>query len=86
MSYRDFRVTVRDMSLWGGLPPDRAADGEVLLTRHQAATLLLTTSEAVARWVRRGKLAEVRDEDDHPRYRRAAVEAFYRKLYGVALR
>ena len=65
------------MSAWGDISPD-LTDGEALMTRHEAAVLLGATSEAVARWARSGRLPEIRDDDGHPRYRRADVEALYR--------
>jgi predicted site-specific integrase-resolvase len=49
-------------------------DGD-LLTRRQVASRFGVTSAAVALWARRGRLAEVRNEEGRPRYRKADVEA-----------
>jgi predicted site-specific integrase-resolvase len=48
---------------------------EDLMTRRQVAYLFRVTSAAVAVWVRRGRLPEVRNPAGRPRYRRADVEA-----------
>ena len=50
-----------------------------LMTRRQIAYLFGVTSSAVAMWARRGRLPEVRDEAERPRYRRADVEALMRR-------
>jgi len=42
-----------------------------LMSRHQVAVMLRVTSALVARWARRGRLSEVRDETRRARYRRA---------------
>ena len=52
--------------------------GEDLMTRRQVASLFGVTSAAVAKWARRGRLPEVRNEAGRPRYRRADVEALFR--------
>ena len=59
---------------------------EDLMTRRQVASLFRVTSSAVATWTRRGRLAEVRDEADRPRYRRADGEALLRSERGRAKR
>ena len=51
---------------------------EDLMTRRQVASLFRVTSAAVASWARRGRLPEVRDESDRPRYRRSDVETLFR--------
>jgi hypothetical protein len=51
---------------------------EDLMTRKQVAYLFRVTSAVVAKWARRGRLPEVRNEDGRPRYRRADVEALLR--------
>lgn len=56
--------------------------GEDLMTRRQVASRFGVTSAAVATWARRGRLPEVRDEDGKPRYRRADVEALFRRGAG----
>ena len=50
-----------------------------LMTRRQVAYLFRVTSSAVAIWARRGRLPEVRNEAGRPRYRRADVEALFRR-------
>jgi predicted site-specific integrase-resolvase len=52
---------------------------EDLMTRRQVASLFRVTSAAVASWGRRGRLLEVRTPVGRPRYRRAEVEALYRR-------
>jgi hypothetical protein len=52
---------------------------EDLMTRRQVASLFRVTSAAVASWGRRGRLLEVRTPAGRPRYRRAEVEALYRR-------
>jgi predicted site-specific integrase-resolvase len=52
---------------------------EDLMTRRQVASLFRVTSAAVASWARRGRLAEVRTQAGRPRYRRADVEALFRR-------
>jgi hypothetical protein len=52
---------------------------EDLMTRRQVAVLFRATSAAVATWARRGRLPEVRDDTGRPRYRRADVEALFRR-------
>ena len=51
---------------------------EELMTRQQVAYLFRDTSAAVAKWVRRGLLPEVRDGAGRPRYRRADVNELLR--------
>jgi hypothetical protein len=53
--------------------------GEDLMTRRQVARLFGVTSAAVATWARRGRLPEIRNEADRPRYRRADVEALWQR-------
>jgi hypothetical protein len=55
-------------------------DDEDLMTRHEVAYKLGVTSETVSKWARRKTpvLAEVRDGQDKPRYRRTEVEELYR--------
>lgn len=48
-----------------------------LMTRREVAYKFRVTSAAVATWARRNLLAEVRDEQGRPRYRRADVEELY---------
>jgi serine/threonine-protein kinase RsbW len=48
-----------------------------LMTRREVAYRFRVTSAAVATWARRHVLAEVRDEQGRPRYRRADVEELY---------
>ena len=55
--------------------------GEDLMTRRQVAFLFRVTSQAVAAWVRRGRLAEVRNAAGKPRYRRAEVEELFRSVF-----
>jgi hypothetical protein len=55
---------------------------EDLMTRRQVASLFGVTSAAVATWARRGRLPEIRNEADRPRYRRADVEALIRSGTG----
>jgi MerR HTH family regulatory protein len=55
-----------------------SAPGEDLMTRRQVASVFGVTSAAVAIWARRGRLPEVRNEADRPRYRRTDVEALLR--------
>jgi predicted site-specific integrase-resolvase len=52
---------------------------EDLMTRRQVAYLFRVTSAAVASWARRGQLVEVRNQAGRPRYRRADVEALFRR-------
>lgn len=52
---------------------------EDLMTRRQVAYLFRVTSAAVASWARRGRLVEVRTQAGRPRYRRADVEALFRR-------
>jgi predicted site-specific integrase-resolvase len=52
---------------------------EDLMTRRQVAYLFRVTSAAVANWGRRGRLLEIRTQAGRPRYRRADVEALYRR-------
>jgi predicted site-specific integrase-resolvase len=49
-----------------------------LMTRRQVACMFGVTSATVATWPRRGVLAEVRNEDGRPRYRRSDVEQLFR--------
>jgi hypothetical protein len=51
---------------------------EELMTRRQVAYMFRVTSQAVAAWARRGRLAEVRNPAGKPRYRRADVQELYR--------
>jgi hypothetical protein len=55
-----------------------------LMTRRQVAYLFRVTSAAVASWARRGRLLEVRNQAGRPRYRRADVEALFRRGSGRA--
>jgi hypothetical protein len=55
--------------------------GEDLMTRRQVAFLFRVTSQAVAAWARRGRLAEVRNAGGKPRYRRAEVEELFRSVF-----
>jgi len=57
-------------------------DDEDLMTRRQVARIFRVTSSTVATWARRGRLPEVRNADDRPRYRRAAVDELYASGYG----
>jgi predicted site-specific integrase-resolvase len=52
--------------------------GEELMTRRQVAYMFRATSEAVAKWARRGLLPEVRNGAGRPRYRRTDVEELLR--------
>lgn len=54
---------------------------EDLMTRRQVAYLFRVTSAAVATWARRGRLLEIRNQAGRPRYRRADVEALFRRGY-----
>ena len=78
------------------MAPTRPADHEVgdaamtrehldedLMTRKQVAYLFRVTSAAVAKWARRGRLPEVRNEVGRPRYRRADVEALFQSGFQV---
>lgn len=60
------------------MTPMSASSAYDLMTRRQVAYLYGVTSAAVAAWARRGILAEVRDEDGRPRYRRADVDELRR--------
>jgi predicted site-specific integrase-resolvase len=51
---------------------------EDLMTRRQVAYLFRATSEAVAKWARRGLLPEVRNGAGRPRYRRTDVDELFR--------
>jgi predicted site-specific integrase-resolvase len=55
---------------------------EDLMTRRQVAFLFRVTSAAVATWAQRGRLLEVRNQAGRPRYRRADVEALFRRDFG----
>ena len=50
---------------------------EDLMTRREVAALFKTTSQVVAYWAKRKKLAEIRTANNKPRYRRAEVQALY---------
>jgi hypothetical protein len=59
--------------------PAIAGDGGDLMTRREVAAKFGVTSQLVGGWARRKPpvLAEVRDAEGRPRYRRAEVEALY---------
>jgi len=59
--------------------PPGGTDGHELMTRREVAYTFRVTSATVANWARRtpAVLAEVRDEQGRPRYRRADVEELY---------
>jgi MerR-like DNA binding protein len=63
-----------------------AAEEEDLMTRRQVAMLFRVTSAVVATWARRGRLPEVRNSDDRPRYRRRDVEQLFRTEVARRLR
>lgn len=60
--------------VWARVELGAAGD---LMTRREIAYKFRVTSAAVATWARRNLLAEVRDEQGRPRYRRADVEELY---------
>jgi hypothetical protein len=62
------------------------AEADDLMTRRQVAMLFRVTSAVVATWARRGRLPEVRNEDDRPRYRREDVEQLFRSDVARRLR
>jgi MerR HTH family regulatory protein len=62
------------------------ADSDDLMTRRQVAMLFRVTSAVVATWARRGRLPEVRNEEDRPRYRREDVEQLFRSDVARRLR